>query len=135
MLPRNGNAPVPVAQWPRESRTGQDLLNAAKAAYDNQRALTHPRINGAERPLPVGPMISCPVQIQGRTVGAVAVGFGAELAAPAQEAVSGLKRSADQFEAFLRQGSASAPSAATPRPQYPPSDMTRTRPDASALGR
>ena len=137
MLPRNGTAPVPVAQWPREARTGRELLVAAKAAYDNQRALTHPRMNGAERPLPLGPMISCPVQIQGRTVGAVAVGFATDVNAPAPDAVSHLKHSADLFEAFLRQRSAPAPSAVSASStHYAPGDPTRTQPDAAAaLGR
>ena len=106
MLPRNGNAPVPVAQWPSEARSGQELVAAAQAAYDRQSALTHPRMNGAERPLPLGPMISCPVQIQGRTVGAVAIGFGPEIDVPARDAVAGLKHGADGFEGFLRSSAA-----------------------------
>jgi multidrug efflux pump subunit AcrA (membrane-fusion protein) len=137
MLPRNGSAPVPVAQWPRESRAGQELVAAANASYENQRALTHPRINGAERPIPLGPMISCPVQIQGRTIGAVAVGFGANVTAPPAEVVSGFKRSADQFEAFLRSSSESAqPAAAVANANYATADATRTQPGgANAPGR
>ena len=104
LLPRNGNAPVPVAQWPREARPGPDLLAAAQSSYDGQRAMTHPRMNGAERPIALGPMMSCPVQIQGRLVGAVAVGFGAQAGSPAPDVVAGLKRAADDFETFLRQG-------------------------------
>jgi multidrug efflux pump subunit AcrA (membrane-fusion protein) len=139
MLPRNGNAPVPVAQWPRESRSGQELLTAAQASYDRQSALTHPRLNGAERPMPLGPMISCPVQIQGRTVGAVAVGFGAELDVPARDAVVGLKRGADGFEGFLR-NSAAPPSIPTPAAtaNYAPNEALRTQtgtaPGRSQLG-
>jgi len=74
LLPRDGDTPVPVAEWPREACTGQELLTAARSAYDKRQALTHPRINGAAGPVPFGPMMSCPVRVQGRTVGAVAVG-------------------------------------------------------------
>jgi multidrug efflux pump subunit AcrA (membrane-fusion protein) len=141
LLPRNGNAPVPVAQWPREARPGPDLLAAAQSSYDGQRAMTHPRMNGAERPIPLGPMMSCPVQIQGRLVGAVAVGFAPQVGTPAPDVVAGLKRAADDFETFLRQGGAPAkPAAAMPAApaapaRYAPNDVTRTQPDAAASGR
>jgi multidrug efflux pump subunit AcrA (membrane-fusion protein) len=135
LLPRNGNAPVPVAQWPREARSEQELLAAARSAYDKQRALTHARMNGAERPLPLGPMISCPVLIQGRVVGAVAVGFGADANGPAPDVIAGLKHGADEFEAFLRHSSAPSPSVVPAAAHYAPSDVTRTQPGAAALGR
>jgi biotin carboxyl carrier protein len=135
LLPRDGDTPVPVAEWPREACTGQELLTAARSAYDKRQALTHPRINGAAGPVPFGPMMSCPVRVQGRTVGAVAVGFGIDMSAPAPEAVAGLKRNADEFETFLRQGSASAKGAPASAARYAPNDMTRTQLNAAQSGR
>jgi biotin carboxyl carrier protein len=133
LLPRNGNAPVPVAQWPREARTGPELVAAAQSAYDGQRAMTHPRMNGAERPIPLGSMMSCPVQIQGRVVGAVAVGFDAQLSGPAPDVVAGLKRAADEFETDLRRGASPAsPAAPASAARYAPTDMTRTQPGGTA---
>ena len=77
-------------------------------------------------------MISCPVQIQGRVVGAVAVGFGAEIDMPAREAAAGLKRGADGFEGFIRSTAAPAAAAApVNRANYAPGDALRTQTGAA----
>src|SRR5262249_34848181 len=79
VLPRNSTSLVPAARWPAHAQPRAELANAAAAAYERQAALSQPRVNGAERPDALGPMISCPIEVKGRTIGAVAIQFDAGL--------------------------------------------------------
>ena len=120
---------------------------AAKAAYERQAPLTQPRLNGARHPVPVGPVISHPIQVNGRTVGALAVRLSPEVALPPQSAVANVQRGVETFEAFLRTelvgGKAAdsaasahghAPAAAIPPPVKPASAMAAaSAPQAPAL--
>ncbi|HTS52727.1 MAG TPA: HlyD family efflux transporter periplasmic adaptor subunit [Burkholderiales bacterium] len=137
VLPRNSTSLVPAAHWPTGGLPGEGLAAAAKAAYESQQPLSQPRLNGAERPTPLGPMISCPIQVKGRTVGAVAVGFEPNVTLPPQDVVDTIVRGAGSFESYVRQSSVSAGPAAGTQPApvsagFAPSDMTRTQPGAMA---
>src|SRR5215475_9746471 len=138
VLPRNSKSLVPAAHWPPGGLPCEGLAVAAKAAYERQQPLSQPRLNGAERPVPLGPMFSCPIQLKGRTVGAVAVGFDPEAAVPPQAIVDSLTRAAEGFENFVRQGAVpvkpAASEARTPiTTNYVPSD-DRTQPLGATLG-
>jgi len=138
VLPRNSKSLVPAAHWPPGGLPGEGLAVAAKAAYERQQPMSQPRLNGAERPVPLGPMFSCPIQLKGRTVGAVAVGFDPEAAVPPQAIVDSLTRAAEGFENFVRQGAVpvkpAASEARTPiTTNYVPSD-DRTQPLGATLG-
>ncbi|MEO8628691.1 MAG: GAF domain-containing protein, partial [Betaproteobacteria bacterium] len=108
LLPRNSDSLVPAAYWPRDRRVGKALQAIATAAYQRKEQISLPRLNGAERPLPQGPTVSCPIQVKGRTVGAVAVSFATDIASLPPSAVAGISRSAEGFENFLRQNSPGA---------------------------
>ena len=94
--------------------------------------LSQPRLNGAERLVPVGAMISCPIEVKGRTVGAVAVAFDSSLTLPPQWAVDSVMREAEAFEKYLRQSPAPGkPAAGTPATAstgVSSNDVTRTQP-------
>ena len=133
VLPRNSASLVPAAHWPAGGIPGEGLAAAAKSAYERRQAMSQPRLNGAERPIPLGPMISCPIEVKGRTVGAVAVGFDPSMALPPQAVIDGIKRGAETFEGFMRQGPtpnqpASAGAPAIGSAGFVPQDMTRTQP-------
>ena len=137
VLPRNSKSLVPAAHWP-PGLPGEGLAAAAKAAYERQQPVSQPRLNGAERPVPLGPMFSCPIRVKGRTIGAVAVGFDPEAALPPQGVVDSLTRATEGFESFVRQGA--VPVKPTPSEarapittNYVPSD-DRTQPLAAAMG-
>ncbi len=133
LLPRNSTSLVPAAHWPAGGIPGEGLAAAAKSAYERREPLSQPRLNGAERPVPLGPMISCPIEVKGRTVGAVAVGFDPDLTLPSQAVIDGIKRGAENFEGFMRRSPTPSqpPSASTPAigsAGFVPQDMTRTQP-------
>jgi hypothetical protein len=62
-----------AASWPPGGRATQELEDAAQFAFDRQQPLSQGRLNGAGRPVPVGPLISFPLQVKGKTIGALAV--------------------------------------------------------------
>jgi RND family efflux transporter MFP subunit len=133
VLPRNSTSLVPAAHWPAGGIPGEGLAVAAKSAYERREPVSQPRLNGAERPIPLGPMISCPIEVKGRTVGAVAVGFDPTMTLPSQAVIDGIKRGAESFEGFMRQSPTPSqpPSAGTPvvgSAGFVPQDMTRTQP-------
>jgi len=112
LLPRGGSAPLAsAAAWPAGGASNDELEAAAKAAYERKGSLAQPRLNGAQRPVALGPIISHPIQVKGRTVGALAVGLGPELTAPPQTAVASMERGVTSFEAFMRSQLASGKSA------------------------
>ncbi|HYL19239.1 MAG TPA: HlyD family efflux transporter periplasmic adaptor subunit [Burkholderiales bacterium] len=139
VLARNSTALVPAAHWPAHTQPGAELANAATAAYERQEALSQPRMNGAERPLPLGPMISCPIEVKGRTIGAVAIAFDANLTLPPPAVVDSVMREAQGFESYMRQSSpgktAKPGTPSTTSTGFVPNDMTSTqpRPRSSAL--
>jgi hypothetical protein len=103
LLPRGGNAALAAAaSWPAGAAANEELEAAAKTAYERQSAVTQPRLNGAQRPVPLGPVISHPIQVKGRTIGALAVRLGPEVTLPPQTAVSSVQRGVESFEAFMR---------------------------------
>lgn len=103
LLPRGAKAPLaPAASWPAGAAANDELEAAAKAAYERQSPLTHPRMNGAGRPVAQGPVISHPIQVKGRTIGALAVRLGPELTLPPQAAVASVQRGVESFEGFMR---------------------------------
>jgi len=103
LLPRGGNAPLAAAaSWPAGEAANEELEAAAKAAYERQSPLTQPRLNGAQRPVALGPVISHPIQVKGRTIGALAVRLSPEVTLPPQTAVSSVQRGVESFEAFMR---------------------------------
>ena len=133
VLPRNSAALVPAAHWPPGGIPGEGLAAAAKAAYEKRQTLSQPRLNGAERPVPLGPMISCPIEVKGQPVGAVAVGFGPELVAPAQGVVDGIVTGARSFEGYLRKSAGTNKKPASTKSLSPASagstsDPTLTQP-------
>jgi multidrug resistance efflux pump len=133
VVPRNSSSLVPAAHWPPGGQTGTGLTVAASAAFERGQPLSQPRMNGADRPVAVGPMISCPIQMNGRTIGAIAVGFDPDVTLPPESALDNVKRGAENFEHYLRAGSAPGKSAgagmpSTPASGFVPNDMTRTQP-------
>ena len=136
VLPRNGAGLVPAAHWPAGGIPGEGLAAAAKAAYEQRQALAQPRLNGAERPVPLGPMISCPIELKGQAVGAVAIGFGPELSAPAPAVVEDIVTGARSFETYLREKAANKKPAtaqsSAPASASAPPDPTRTQPGPMA---
>ena len=65
-------------------------------------------------PSPLVPLISCPLQVKGKTIGALAVLLSPEMTLPPQAAVTTLQRGAESFEACMRKSMTSAkPSAGT----------------------
>ena len=138
VLPRNSASLVPAAHWPAGGLPGEGLAAAAKSAYERREPLSQPRVNGAERPIPLGPMISCPIEVKGHTVGAIAVGFDANITLPPQAVIDGIKRGAGGFEDFMRQTpTASQPAGAAKAGKsvsagFVPQDMTRTQPGPDA---
>jgi RND family efflux transporter MFP subunit len=133
VLPRNSASLVPAAHWPPGGLPGEGLAAAAKTAYEVQQPLAQPRLNGAERPSPLGPMISCPIEVKGRTIGAVAVGFDPDMSQAPQAVVDSIVRGARSFESYVRQNPAAGKpaDAGAPAPGSPgfvPNDMTRTQP-------
>jgi RND family efflux transporter MFP subunit len=137
VLPRNSASLVPAAHWPPGGQPGEGLAAAAKAAYEQRQPLAQARLNGAERPIPLGPMISCPIEVKGRTVGAVAVGFDPEITLPPQAVMASIQRGAENFESYMRRTStpdkpAGANTAAPGSAGFVPNDMTRTQPGPMA---
>jgi RND family efflux transporter MFP subunit len=139
VLPRNSTSLVPAAHWPAHTQPGAELANAATAAYERQEALSQPRVNGTERPIPVGPMISCPIEVKGRTIGAIAIAFDANLTLPPPALVDSVMREARGFESYLRQSSpgktAKTGAPSTTSTGFIPNDMasTQPRPPAATL--
>jgi RND family efflux transporter MFP subunit len=139
ILPRNSTSLVPAAHWPAHTQPGTELANAATAAYDRQEALSQPRVNGAERPTPLGPMLSCPIEVKGRTIGAVAIAFDPDLTLPPPPVVDSVMREVQGFESYMRQSSPGKPAKPAAPPTTPagfvPSSMmsTQPRPPSSAL--
>jgi len=136
VLPRNSTSLVPAAHWPAHRQPGAELANAATAAYERQEALSQPRVNGTERPIPVGPMISCPIEVKGRTIGAIAIAFDANLTLPPPALVDSVMREAQGFESYLRQSSpgktAKTGAPSTTSTGFIPNDMsTQPRPPAA----
>jgi multidrug efflux pump subunit AcrA (membrane-fusion protein) len=138
LLPRGGgSALAPAAAWPSGGPVGQELESAAKAAYERQQPLTQGRLNGAERPIPVGPVISYPIQVKGKTVGAWAVLLNSDVTLPPHAAVSGVQRGAESFEEFMRHNlvpgkAGSANSAATQSFAPAPAATAAQQPKGSA---
>ena len=133
VLPRNSAALVPAAHWPPGGLPGEGLAAAAKSAYERGEPLLQPRLNGAERPIPLGSMISCPIEVKGRAVGAVAVSFDPDIVSPPQAVLDGIKRGAESFESYMRQSPTPGKSAGAGTPAlesagFVPKDMTRTQP-------
>ena len=139
LLPRGGKAPLAAAAcWPAGDAANDDLEAAARAAYEEEAPQTQARQNGAQRPVPLGPVISHPIQVKGRTIGAFAVRFGPETTSPPQNAVSSVQRGVESFEAFMRgqlgtgkkskSGSASSGSA----PGSPAAQLPAANPAAAA---
>jgi len=132
VLPRNSTALVPAAHWPAGGQPNAELTAAAAAAYEREEPLSQPRLNGAERLVPVGAMISCPIEVKGRTVGAVAVAFDSSLTLPPQWAVDSVMREAGAFEKYLRQspvpGKPATGTPATVSTGVSSNDVTRTQP-------
>src|SRR5262245_35179840 len=73
-----------AASWPAGGRASEELEDAAREAFERQQTQAQERLNGAGRPTPLGPMISCPLQVKGKTIGALAVLFGPQLTQPPQ---------------------------------------------------
>jgi RND family efflux transporter MFP subunit len=129
LVPRNGGARLaPAASWPAGQRGAHELEEAAKAAYEQQVALTQsPGQPIASRPA-FGPVISHPLQVKGRTIGAFAVSLSSDVTLPPHNAVATVQRGVETFEAFMR-GQLAAPSPAaahgyvpnTPAPNFQPS--------------
>ena len=121
-----------AASWPPGGRATQELEDAAKFAFERQQPLSQGRLNGAERPIPLGPLISCPLQVKGKTIGALAVLLSPEMTLPPQAAVTSLQRGAESFEASMRQGMTcgegrcQARRSRATRPPHPPRNF---RPD------
>jgi multidrug efflux pump subunit AcrA (membrane-fusion protein) len=114
-----------AASWPPGGRATQELEDAAQFAFDRQQPLSQGRLNGAERPAPVGPLISFPLQVKGKTIGALAVLLRPDIAQPPQSAVASLQRGAESFEAVMRQGMTAAKAAAgAPVSNYAPTAST-----------
>jgi RND family efflux transporter MFP subunit len=138
VLPRNSTSLVPAAHWPSDTQPSAELANAATAAYERQEALSQPRMNGAERPVALGPMISCPIEVKGRTIGAVAIAFDVNLTLAPPAVVDSVMREAQGFESYMRQsspgksGKTGTPS--TTSTGFVPNAMsTQPRPPSSAL--
>jgi RND family efflux transporter MFP subunit len=114
-----------AASWPPGGRATEELEDAAKTAFERQQPLSQGRLNGAERPVPLGPLISCPLQVKGKTIGALAVLLSPQMTLAPQAAVASLQRSAESFEAAMRQGmTAAKPAAGTPQQSYAPTAST-----------
>jgi RND family efflux transporter MFP subunit len=114
-----------AASWPPGGRATQELEDAARFAFERQQPLSQGRLNGAERPVPLGPLISCPLQVKGKTIGALAVLLSPEMTLPPQAAVTSLQHGAESFEAFMRKSMTSAKAAAsTPLQNYAPTAST-----------
>jgi len=122
LLPRNSTSLVPAARWPEDRGYGRELEVAAKAAYENQQPMSQPRLNGAEHPLPVGPMFSCPIQVKGRTVGAVAVSFDPDAESLSQAAVVDIQHGAETFESFLRENQGTPAALPAPTARFAPTE-------------
>jgi hypothetical protein len=134
LMPRAGGSGLSsAASWPRGGRVGQELEDAAKVAFLRQQPLSQGRVNGAERPVPVGPVISCPLHVKGKTIGALAVLLSPEMTLPPQAAVSSLQHGASSFEAFMRKSMSSAkPANGTPVQSYAPTASSPQFPARSA---
>jgi hypothetical protein len=103
LLPRGGRAPLAAAaSWPAGAAANEELEAAAKAAYEQQAPQAQPRLNGAQRPVPLGPVISHPIQVKGRTIGALAVCLSPEASVPPQSALESVERGVGSFETFMR---------------------------------
>jgi multidrug efflux pump subunit AcrA (membrane-fusion protein) len=114
-----------AASWPPGGRATQELEDAAKIAFERQRPLSQGRLNGAERPIPLGPVLSYPLQVKGKTIGALAVLMTPEMALPPEAAVTSLQRGAEGFEAFMRKSMTEAKAAAgAPAQNYAPTAST-----------
>jgi multidrug efflux pump subunit AcrA (membrane-fusion protein) len=113
LVPRGGGAALsPAAFWPRDSELGKELEDAAKVAFERRQPLTQARVNGAQRPVALGPVISHPIEVKGKTVGALAVLMSPEMTLPPQAAIATVERGAQGFEAFMRKTMTSSKSAA-----------------------
>ena len=77
-----------AASWPPGGRATEELEDAAKTAFERQQPLSQGRLNGAERPVPLGPLISCPLQVKGKTIGALAVLLSPQMTLAPQAAVT-----------------------------------------------
>ena len=132
VVPRGGKDLVAAARWPRGTSVGTGLEEAARTAYERQESLTQPRLNGAQRSIPLGPVVSCPILMKGRAIGAIAIGFGSEVTALSQTAVDTVTRGAESFEQYMRESrqppQPASASAAALASGFAPSSFTLTQP-------
>jgi RND family efflux transporter MFP subunit len=113
LVPRGGAGGLsPAACWPRGSEVGKELEDAARVAFERREPLTQARLNGAQRSVALGPVICHPIEVKGKTIGALAVLMSPEMTLPPQAAVASVERGAQGFEAFMRKTMTSAKSAA-----------------------
>src|SRR5512143_2959543 len=74
LVPRGGDARLAqAAAWPAGQRGPRELEEAAAAAYEKQAAITRTGEVPAPSKPEFGAVISHPLQVKGRTVGAFAV--------------------------------------------------------------
>jgi len=132
VVPKGGKELVAAAHWPSGNDVSSELEAAARSAYESQQAITQPRVNGAQRLVPLGPVVSCPILMKGRAIGAIAIGFGSELSALSQTTVETVTHGAESFEAYMRE-SRQSPHPANPNASalangFAPSSLTLTQP-------
>jgi RND family efflux transporter MFP subunit len=128
LVPRGAARLAAAASWPAGQRGPQELEDAAKAAYEKQVAVTRTGDVPAPARPSVGPVISHPLQVKGRTVGAFAVRLSCDVTLPPHNAVASVQRGVETFESFMRgQLSGASPAAAhgyvpnAPTPNFQPS--------------
>jgi RND family efflux transporter MFP subunit len=102
LVPRGEARLAPAASWPAGRAHRQELEAAAQAAYDRQAMLTQPSASARPQKADIGPVISQPLQVKGRTVGAFAVRLSADVTLPPHNAVASVQRGVDSFESFMR---------------------------------
>lgn len=141
LVPRGAARLAPAATWPLGQARTQELEAAAQAAYDQQAKLTQPIAPGRQAKAQVGPVISHPLQVKGRTVGAFAVRLSVDVTLPPHNAEATVRRSVESFESFMRsQLSGGTPAAAahgyvpaTPTPNFQPAPSPAAQPAMAAL--
>ena len=131
LVPRGGDARLAqAAAWPAGQRGAAELEEAARSAYEKQAAIAQTgEMRAPSRPQ-VGPVISHPLQVKGRTVGAFAVRLSDEVTLPPHNAVAAVQRGVATFEAFLCGQPPAA--AATPAHGYVPQTPTVNFPPSPA---
>lgn len=101
LVPRGGQVRLAAAAtWPRGVKADEELQAAASAAFDSQVPSVKPVARAGRRRRNV---VAHPVQVGGRTVGAVAIAMRAQAASSTQSVLTGVERGAVDFENFLRQ--------------------------------